>query len=192
MTAITGGAVRRLDPTALVALVFAAPLAPVDDAVAVSRAARVARRGCDAVRVNTLFTEVVGAAPVLGSAVAARAARVLNESLDTAVANDQLNRAPLLVFEITILNNEVVAYFAVIHMLGEILARPSQFVVVSMVWVATSRTVAPRVFILIQSLRRQTVFGQLGSNPRHKAAALATHLAIAAGLAATTEPVDVV
>ena len=121
---------RRLGPTALVALVFTTPLAPVDDAVTVSGAARVARRGCDAVRVDTLFAEVVGAAPVLSSAVAARAPRVLNESLDTAVANDQLNRAPLLVFEITILNNEVVAYFAVIHMLGEILARPRQFVVV--------------------------------------------------------------
>ena len=130
MTAIAGGAVRRLDAAALVALVFAAPLAPVDDAVAVSRAARITRRGCDAVRVDTLFAEVVGAAPVLSSAVAARATRVLNESLDTAVANDQLNSAALLVFEIAILNNEVVAYLAVIHVLGEIFARPRQFVVV--------------------------------------------------------------
>ena len=130
MTAIAGGAVRRLDPTALVALVFTTPLALVDDVVAVSRAARVARRGCDAVRIDTLFTEVVGAAPVLSSAVAARAPRVLNEPLDTAVANDQFNRAPLLVFEITILHNEVVAYLAVVHVLGEIFARPRQFVVV--------------------------------------------------------------
>ena len=126
MTAITGGAVRRLDAAALVALVLTAPLAPVDDAVTVSRAARVARRGCDAVRVDTLFTEIVGAAPV----VAARATRVVNKPLDTAVTNDQLNRAPLLVFEITILHNEVVAYLAVIHVLGEIFARPRQFVVV--------------------------------------------------------------
>ena len=57
--------------------------------------------------------------------------------------------------------------------------------------VSTIRTVTARVFILIQSLGRQTVFGQLGPNPRHKAAALATHLAVAAGLPATTEPVDV-
>ena len=57
--------------------------------------------------------------------------------------------------------------------------------------VSTIRTVTARVFILIQSLGRQTVFGQLGSNPRHKAAALATHLAVAAGLPATTEAVDV-
>ena len=124
VTAIAGGAMRRLDPTALVTLVLAAPLAPVDDAVAVSGAARVARRGCDAVRVDTLFAEIVGASPVLSSAVAARATRVLNESLDTSVVNDQLNRAPLLVFEITILNNEVVAYLAVIHVLGEIFTRP--------------------------------------------------------------------
>ena len=81
VTAIAGGAVRRLDPTALVALVLAAPLAPVDDSVAVSRAARITRRGCDAVRVDTLFTEIVGAAPVLSSAVAARATRVLNNLL---------------------------------------------------------------------------------------------------------------
>ena len=92
MTAIAGGAVRRLDAAALVALVFAAPLAPVDDAVAVSGAARVARRSCDAVRVDTLFTEIVGAAPVLSPTVAARATRVLNESLDTEVSNDQINR----------------------------------------------------------------------------------------------------
>ena len=130
MAAIAGGAVRGLDPATLVALVLTAPLAPVDDAVAVSGAARITRRGCDAVRVDTLFTEIVGAAPVLSSAVAARASRVLNESLNTAVANNQLNRAPLLVFEITILNNEVVAYLAVIHVLGEIFARPRQFVVV--------------------------------------------------------------
>ena len=130
VAAIAGGAVGRLDPTALVALVFATPLAPVNDAVAVSRAARITRRGCDAVRVDTLFTEVVGAAPVLSSAVAARATRVLNESLDTAVVNDQLNSAPLLVFEITVLNDEVVAYLAVIHVFGEFFARPRQFVVV--------------------------------------------------------------
>ena len=130
VTAITGGAMRRLDPTALVALLFAAPLAPVDDAVAVSGTARVARRGCDAVRVDTLFTEIVGAAPVLSSAVAARAPRVVNKPLDTAVANDQLNSAPLLVFEITVLNDEVVAYLAVIHVFGEFFARPRQFVVV--------------------------------------------------------------
>ena len=129
MTAIAGGAVRRLDAAALVALVFATPLAPVDDAVAVSGAARVARRGCDAVRVDTLFAEIVGAAPVLSSAVAARATRVLNESLDTAVANDQLNRAPLLVFEITVLDDEVVSYLAVIYVLGHRFIRPSQFVV---------------------------------------------------------------
>ena len=67
---------------------------------------------------------------MLNSAVAARATRVLNEPLDTAVANDQLNRAPHLVFEITVLNDVVVADLAVIHMLGEIFTRPSQFVVV--------------------------------------------------------------
>ena len=130
VTGIAGGAVRRLDAAALVTLVLTAPLAPVDDAVAVSGAARITRRGCNAVRVDTLFAEVVGAAPVLSSAVAARATRVLNESLDTAVANNQLNRAPLLVFEITVLDDEVVAYLAVIHVLGEIFARPRQFVVV--------------------------------------------------------------
>ena len=67
---------------------------------------------------------------MLSPTVAARAPRVLNESLDTAVANDQLNSAPLLVFEIAVLNDEVVTYLAVIYVLGEIFARPRQFVVV--------------------------------------------------------------
>ena len=38
-----------------------------------------------------------------------------HKPLDAAVANNQLNRAPLLVFEITVLDNEVVTYLAVIH-----------------------------------------------------------------------------
>ncbi len=57
--------------------------------------------------------------------------------------------------------------------------------------VSTIRTVTARVFILIQSLRRKAVLGQLGSNPRHKAAAFPPYLAVTAGLPATTEPVDV-
>ena len=127
MTAIAGGAVRRLGPTALVALVFTAPLAPVDDAVAVSGAARVARRGCDAVRVDTLFAEIVGVAPVLSSAVAARATEsstnLLIQQLPTTSSITPRSLCSRY-------NNEVVAYLAVIHVLGEIFARPRQFVVV--------------------------------------------------------------
>ena len=82
----------------LVKLVFTTPLAPVDDAVAMSDAA-VSHVAAAMRFALTHSLQIVGAAPVLSSAVAARATRVLNESLDTAVANDQLNRAPFLVFE---------------------------------------------------------------------------------------------